>query len=323
MKKPLLVGEVKKFVDELAVKGGKPLYELSPEEARNVLINVQNAPTDKTGVSIKDIRIPAYDDEEITVRFVCPEETSENLPIIYYVHGGGWVMGNLETHERLMVELAKKVHAAVIYPVYTSSPEARYPRALRELFVVLSHITENADRYQLDAERLAVAGDSVGGNMATALTLMAKANDNMTKIKAQLLLYPVTNDDFNTDSYNDFAEGPWLTKKAMIWFWEAYAPEKDSHEEILACPLKAETSVLEGLPPALVITAENDVLRDEGEAYARKLDEAGVAVSCVRINGTIHDFMMLNALADTQPTKTAFMLAEAYLKKVFGTNESC
>lgn len=310
-----LVRKVQKFVDDLAAAGGKPLYELSPEEARKVLIKVQDVPVDADEMSFEDVNVPIRDGENIIVRFVRPKDAAENLPVIYYVHGGGWIMGNLETHDRLVRTLSRKVRAAVVYPVYTPSPEAQYPRPLEELFTVLLHIAENAGRYRIDAGRLVLAGDSVGGNMATALTMMAKAHGNVPAIKAQLLLYPVTNDDFETESYRAFADGPWLTRKAMEWFWNAYAPEKSDRSKVTACPLKADISELEGLPPALVITDENDVLRDEGEAYARKLDEAGVDAACVRVNGTIHDFMMLNALAETPQTKAAIALAVRFLKK--------
>lgn len=310
-----LVRKVQKFVDDLAAAGGKPLYELSPEEARKVLIKVQDVPVNTEEMSFEDVNVPVRDGENIIVRFVRPKDAAENLPVIYYVHGGGWIMGNLETHDRLVRELSRKVRAAVVYPVYTPSPEAQYPRPPEELFSALLHIAENAGRYRIDAGRLALAGDSVGGNMAAALTLMAKANGNVPAIRAQLLLYPVTNDDFETESYRAFADGPWLTRKAMEWFWDAYAPEKSDRSKVTVCPLKADISELEGLPPALVITDENDVLRDEGEAYARKLDEAGVDAACVRFNGTIHDFMMLNALAETPQTKAAIALAADFLKK--------
>ncbi|MFR6465168.1 MAG: alpha/beta hydrolase, partial [Alphaproteobacteria bacterium] len=200
---------------------------------------------------------------------------------------------------------------------YTLSPEAQYPQTTNDLFAVLQYVAEYGAKYNLDTGRLAVAGDSVGGNMAAVMALMAKANDNKPEIDFQLLLYPVTDAAFETKSYNAFAEGPWLTKKAMEWFWKQYAPDENSRGEIYASPLRAASEELEGLPAALIITDENDVLRDEGEAYARKLDEAGVTVGSVRINGTIHDFLMLNALADSVPTKAALALAVVSLQDVF------
>lgn len=187
--------------------------------------------------------------------------------------------------------------------------------------MVLNYISEYGAKYNLDATRLIVAGDSVGGNMAAVMALMAKNNKNLPNIDFQLLFYPVTDASFDTESYHEFAEGPWLTKKAMIWFWKQYAPDESKREEIYACPLRATTEELAGLPPALVITDENDVLRDEGEAYAQKLSDAGVQVGAVRVNGTIHDFVMLNALADTIPTKIAIELAVRVLQDVLDSLE--
>ena len=226
-------------------------------------------------------------------------------------------MGNEVTHARLIRQLADEVQAAVVFPVYTPSPEAQYPQTTNDLFGVLQYVSEYGAKYNLDTERLAVAGDSVGGNMAAVMTLMAKKNENTPKIAFQLLFYPVTDASFENESYEAYSEGPWLTRKAMEWFWRQYAPNKKSRKEIYASPLRASKEDLEGLPPALIITDENDVLRDEGEAYARKLDEAGVTVGIVRVNGTIHDFLMLNALADTVPTKAALALAVISLQDVF------
>ncbi len=197
------------------------------------------------------------------------------------------------------------------------SPEAQYPQTTNDLFAALQYIAEYGAKYNLDTSRLAVAGDSVGGNMAAVLALKAKENDNQPKISFQLLFYPVTNAKLDTESYREFADGPWLTKKAMEWFWDQYAPDEQSRKEIYVSPLNAEVKDLQGLPPALIITAENDVLRDEGEAYARKLNDAGVMVGSVRINGTIHDFLMLNDLADTVPTKAALALAVVSMQDVF------
>jgi acetyl esterase len=160
---------------------------------------------------------------------------------------------------------------------------------------------------------MAVAGDSVGGNMTAAVTLLAKERGG-PKLRAQVLFYPVTDASFDDASYTQFANGPWLTRDAMKWFWDAYAPNAADRAKITASPLRASIDELKGLPPALVITDENDVLRDEGEAYARKLTQAGVPVTSVRYNGTIHDFVMLNALADTPATRAAIDQANATLK---------
>ncbi len=321
MNKPNLNKPIADFIGKLKKAGGKPLYELTPQEARNVLLEVQKNEGETPKAKIDEITVPLVNGREMRVLIVKPADTDDPLPVIFYVHGGGWVMGNEVTHDRLIRQLACGVPAAVVFPVYLPSPEAQYPQTTDDLFTVLQYIAEYGAKYNLDAGRLVVAGDSVGGNMATVMALKAKKNDNKPKIDFQLLLYPVTNAVFDNESYQEFAEGPWLTKKAMEWFWKQYAPDKNSRKEIYASPLMANKEDLEGLPPALIITDENDVLRDEGEAYARKLDAAGVEVVSVRINGTIHDFLMLNDLADTVPTRTALALAIIAVQDVFDSLE--
>ncbi len=321
MHKAHLVRPVEDFIKVLENSGGKPLYELTPKEARRVLRSVQSNPCCRPAANIEEITATLDNGKEMRLLIVRPENTNETLPVVFYIHGGGWVMGDELTHDRLIRQLAEEVPAAVVFPVYMPSPEAQYPQTTNDLFAALRYIAEYGAQYDLDTSRLAVAGDSVGGNMATVMALMAKENNFSPKIDFQLLFYPVTNADLDSESYQTFFDGPWLTKKAMEWFWEQYAPNKADRKEVYASPLKASVEQLTGLPPALVITAENDVLRDEGEAYARKLDEAGVPVGSVRMNGTIHDFLMLNDLADNVPTKAAFALAVVALQDIFAEDE--
>lgn len=321
MSKPNLAKPVADFVKSLEKSDAKPLYELTPQEARSVLLEVQKNEGAKPEAKIDEVNVPLENGREMKALIVRPTDVDDTLPIIFYIHGGGWVMGNEVTHDRLIRQLADEVPAAVVFPVYTPSPEAQYPQTTNDLFMALNYISEYGAKYNLDATRLIVAGDSVGGNMAAVMALMAKNNKNLPNIDFQLLFYPVTDASFDTESYHEFAEGPWLTKKAMIWFWKQYAPDESKREEIYACPLRATTDELAGLPPALVITDENDVLRDEGEAYAQKLSDAGVQVGAVRVNGTIHDFVMLNALADTIPTKIAIELAVRVLQDVLASLE--
>lgn len=316
MSKAKLFRPVAEFIETLENAGGTPLYELTPQQARDVLKSAQAGSVKTPEADIDSFELSMPDQSSVPVKIVRPHGHTEPLPVVFYIHGGGWVMGNFDTHKRLVSELAAKIPAAVVFPVYTPSPEAKYPQPLHELFTVLEHIVENGVKYRLDASRLAIAGDSVGGNMAAALTIMAKEKGFRPKIDFQLLLYPVTAADFENGSYTEFENGPWLTKKAMEWFWDAYTPNEKQREDILCCPLNADVDRLTGLPPALVITDENDVLRDEGEAYARKLNQAGVDVALVRFGGTIHDFMMLNALSETPPTRTAVSLAVSALQQV-------
>lgn len=311
---PYLTLDTKALVDALTAQNNPPLYTLSPAAARRVLTEAQSRPVDKPDADIRDLDLPVGPTGTVPVRIVRPKNATGALPLIFYMHGGGWILGDKDTHDRLVRELAVGAKAVVVFPGYTPSPEAQYPTAIEQSYAVLSHVVENAGDFDVDPGKVAVAGDSVGGNMATVMALLSKERHG-PKITVQLLFYPVTDADFNTASYEAFADGPWLTRQAMQWFWEAYLPEEQRRHEITASPLWATVDQLRDLPPALVLTAENDVLRDEGEAYARKLVEAGVQVACLRCNGTHHDFMMLNALADTAPTRAAIALAVATLRR--------
>ncbi|MDX3762111.1 alpha/beta hydrolase [Streptomyces mirabilis] len=290
---------------ELADATANPplLYELGPEGARKVLDELQAAPVDKLDVEEKWITVPA-EVGDVQVRIVKPVGTQGMLPVVLYVHGGGWVTGNAGTHDRLVRELAVGTHAAVVFVEYDRSPEARYPVAIEQAYATAHWITAKGAEEGLDAARLAVAGDSVGGNMTAALTLMAKQRGDVTFVH-QSLYYPVTDAAQDTESYREFADGPYLTAKAMAWFWDCYTTDPAQRAEITASPLRASLQELQGLPPALVIVDDSDVLRDEGEAYARRLTQADVPTTSIRINGTLHDFMMLNPLRSTQATTAA------------------
>lgn len=315
-KNPGLDKQVKAFIDKLEAQGGKPLYKLSYEEARKVLADAQAQPVNKEDVNSEDLTLQLGENGNVAVRITKPKNASSPMPVLFYVHGGGWVMGDANTHDRLLREFTVGANIAVASIIYTPSPEAQYPVPLLQIYAAIEEMVNNAGKYGFDTNKIAIAGDSVGGNMATAITIMSKEKE-WPNIGLQVLLYPVTNDDFNTQSYKDFADGPWLTKPAMEWFWDAYAPDKTTRDEILACPLKASTEELSGLPEAFIITDQNDVLRDEGEAYAQKLMDAGVKVTAVRYNGTHHDFMLLNAISDTAPTRAAVAQTIAVLKKFY------
>jgi len=233
-----------------------------------------------------------------------------------YIHGAGWVFGSTQMHDRLVRELAVGAGAAVAFPVYRLCPEVSYPTALEECYMVARWVARRGQEHGLDAQRLAVAGDSVGGNMAAAVTLLSRERGE-PDIRLQLLFYPVTDAAFDTASYHQFAEGYHLRRDAMMWFWDQYTRNPSERNEITASPLRAGVAQLKRLPPALIVTAEADVLRDEGEAYANKLREAGVRVTAVRFQGTIHDFVMLNALATSAAARGAIALATAWLREGF------
>jgi acetyl esterase/lipase len=305
---------------EFADATAKPpfLYELGPEGARKVLDDVQAAPIEKLDVTEKWITVPATVGD-VRVRIVKPAGATGTLPTVLYMHGGGWVLGNAETHDRLVRELAVGANAAVVFVEYDRSPEAHYPVAIEQGYATAQWITKEGSAEGLDATRLAVAGDSVGGNMTAALALLAKQRGEVTFVH-QSMYYPVTDAGQDTDSYREFADGPFLTAKGMAWFWDCYLPDEARRSEITASPLRAGIDQLAGLPEAFLIVDENDVLRDEGEAYARKLTEAGVRTTSVRYNGIIHDFMMLNPLRQTAATTGAVEQAIHVLRKALATD---
>src|SRR3954453_5053989 len=293
------------------------LYELTPDEARKVLDDVQAEPIDKLPVDERWITVAA-DVGDVRVRIVRPQDVHGALPVILYMHGGGWVLGNSGTHDRLVRELAVGAGAAVVFVEYDRSPEAQYPVALEQGYATAQWIVREGARNQLDPNRIAVAGDSVGGNMTAALTLMAQERGDVRFVH-QSMYYPVTDGAMDTGSYEQFAEGYFLSAKMMAWFWETYEPDVERRLEPFASPLRASDEQLAGLPTAFVIVCEADVLRDEGEAYAARLRAAGTAVTTVRYDGITHDFMMLNALRDTHATRAAIAQAIATLRGALNT----
>jgi len=302
------------FLDKVNASTGPALYELTPEEARNVFNGLQGDKVAKLPAQIEERKIPGGPNGDISVHIARPEGAKETLPVIIYIHGAGWVLGGWQSHDRLCLELANKANAAVVFVDYSLSPEAKYPVAIEESYAVAKWVSENAKEINVDASRMAVAGDSVGGNMSIALTMMCKEK-NGPKLAFQCLFYPVTDANFDNGSYKQFGENHFLTREAMKWFWNNYADESKRNDPKV-CPLKATVEQLKGLPPAIIFTAENDVLRDEGEGYAHNLTEAGVNVTAVRCLGTIHDFVMLHALAETPAARFATESGAAALKAV-------
>jgi acetyl esterase len=288
------------------------LYELTPTDARAVLDGVQAAPIHKLPVEDRWITVPAAVGD-VRVRIVRPPDASGTLPVILYMHGGGWVLGNAGTHDRLVRELAVGTGAAVVFVEYDRSPEAHYPVAIEQGYATAQWIVREGAADQLDADRMAVAGDSVGGCMTAALALMAAERGDVRFVH-QSMYYPVTDAGMDTGSYEQFAEGYFLTAKSMAWFWDAYLPDLERRSEPFASPLRASDEQLAGLPPAFVIVDEADPLRDEGEAYAARLRSAGVAVTTVRYDGITHDFMMLTPLSATRATRAAVAQAIAVLR---------
>jgi acetyl esterase/lipase len=316
MTEPTLEREAQAFADAVA----KPpfVYDLGPAGARAVLDEVQSAPVVKPDIDEEWITVPA-DVGEVRVRIVKPADRAADaglLPTVLYIHGGGWVLGDAVTHDRLVRELAVGAEAAVVFVEYDRSPEARYPVAIEQAYATARWIVASGAAKGLDASRLAVAGDSVGGNMTAAVALLAKQRGDVSFIH-QSLYYPVTDAAQDTESYREFADGPHLTAKAMAWFWDSYLPDLDRRAEITASPLRASVEDLAGLPETFLAVDENDVLRDEGEAYGRKLTAAGVRTTSVRYNATIHDFMMLNPVRPSAAATAAVEQAVHVLRKAF------
>lgn len=309
---------LEKAATEFAAATAKPpyLYELPVEEGRQAVDDVQSGDIEKPAIDEEWITVSGGPTGSVKARIVRPAGSTGALPVILYIHGAGWVFGNAHTHDRLVRELAVGANAAVVFPEYDRSPEHRYPVAIEQNYAVARWVVTAGASHGLDASRIAVAGDSVGGNMAAAMTLQAKQRGDLQLVQ-QVLFYPVTDAAFDTVSYEQFAEGYFLRRDAMRWFWDQYTTDPAQRAEITASPLRATIEQLRGLPKALVITAEADVLRDEGEAYATKLRQAGVSVTAERVPGVIHDFVMLNALRGTKGAKHAIALAVATLKKAF------
>jgi acetyl esterase/lipase len=302
-----------KFLEALEAGGGKPLEQLSPADARNVLVGAQASvklTLPKADVSQKTITV---DGQQISLTIVRPAGVKGTLPAFMFFHGGGWVLGDFPTHERLVRDLVSESGAVAVFVNYTPSPEAKYGVAINQAYAATKWVATHGKEINVDGKRLAVAGNSVGGNMAAVVALMAK-DKGEPKLRFQVLLWPVTDANFETASYKQFAEGHFLTRNLMKWFWDSYTTDEAKRKEIYASPLQATTEQLKGLPPALVQTAEFDVLRDEGEAYAKKLDAAGVAVTSVRYGGMIHDYGLLNVVSNVPAVQAAMRQAGEELK---------
>jgi acetyl esterase len=307
------------------------LFQLPPDQGRAKLDDLQSGAIAKPAVESENLMVPGGPSGQVPIRIVRPAQgqggadgkgrlsdrvrdlaqdmmrsrsTQGGMPVILYLHGAGWVFGDSGTHDRLVREIAVQAGAAVVFPEYSRSPEARFPVALEECFAVAQWITEQGAEFNLDPSRIAIAGDSVGANMATVVAMLAKQRGG-PQFRQQVLYYPVTDANFETASYREFADGFYLSREMMMWFWDQYLPDTAKRSDPMASPLRASIDQLRGLPPTLIITEEADPLRDEGEAYAAKLRQAGVPVAQVRYQGMIHDFVMLDALAETSAARAA------------------
>lgn len=291
------------------------IFQLPPEQGRRVLEEAQNTPVYKYPADISVIQINTGKWGTIPVYFVSPQSSVPIRNAIFYIHGAGWVFGSFHTHEKLVRELAARTDSLVVFPEYTRSPEAKYPTAIEQCYFVLSHLWEIIGSCpDISRDTLTVAGDSVGGNMAIAMTIMAKLR-NGPDIQKQLLYYPVTNACFDTPSYHRFAADYYLHRAGMQWFWQQYTACEADRNQITASPLRANIDCLKGLPEAMIINGQADVLRSEGEAFGEKLRCAGVEVTALRVQGIIHDFIMLNTLDRTNACRTAMDASTEWINR--------
>lgn len=312
-KDPQIDTHIRAFLQVLNSGTGKPPEQLPPVEARAVLTGAQKSvKVDVSGITVSEKTI-IHDGQKVKLHIVKPSGAKAGLPVFMFFHGGGWVLGDFHTHERMVRDLVVNSGAAAVFVDYTPSPEAHYPVAINQAYAATNWVAQHGKEIGVDGKRLAVVGNSVGGNMATVVALMAKEKKGPA-IKLQVLLWPVTNANFETESYNLFAKDRFLTKSLMMWMWDNYTKDENQRKEIYASPLQATSAQLKGLPRTLIQTAQNDILRDEGEAYGLKLDEAGVKVTSTRYNGMIHDWGLLNPLATVPGTQSAMLQAAAEIK---------
>jgi acetyl esterase len=312
---PALELVTQQFIDSLT--GELAFNRLPPTEACTAFRRLQALPIGRPGARIQDLTFPIGPTGAVPVRIVRPNDAEDPLPVVLYCHGGGWMAGDVDTHDRMIREFAVGAGAAVVFISYDLLPNARFPVQFEQVYATLQHVTEHADALNLDAMRLAILGDGAGGALAAAATLAARERRG-PKIDLQVLLCPVLGADCDTESYERFVDGPWMTRATMQQIWNAYLPDPALRDNVMASPLRASIEQLSNLPETLVIVAESDVLRDEGESYARKLSDAGNRVTSVRYNGTIHDFVVLNALADTPAARGAMAQIIAALAGTFG-----
>ncbi len=291
------------------------IFQLPPEQGRKVLEEIQSTPVYKYPANISSDCIDTEMWGSIPVYFIAPKD-EKIRNIIFYIHGAGWVFGSFHTHEKLVRELSARTNSLVVFPEYTRSPEAKYPKAIEQCYFILSHIREIIEaRFSIDnCSALTVAGDSVGGNMAIAMVFMALKRHGPS-IHKLLLYYPVTNACFDTPSYCQFSVNYYLYREGMQWFWQQYISSIKDRNQITASPLRASKDCLKSFPQTMIINGQADVLRSEGEAFGEKLRCAGVDVTAVQVQGTIHDFVMLNALDKTNACRIAMDASTKWINR--------
>ncbi len=310
---PHLSTGVKAFLKVLN-SGGPTLESMSATNARKVLEDAQSSvKVDLSGIEVSE-RTITEDGYKVKLNIVRPAGIKKKLPVFIFIHGGGWILGDFPTHERMVRDLVVLSGCVAVFPNYTRTPDAAYPQAINEIYAATKWVAAHGDEINVDGKKLAVVGNSVGGNMTAVTNLMAK-DKHGPKILLQVMMWPILDADFTTESYKEYGADRYLTTPTMKWMYDMYINDPEKRKDIYASPLRASMDELKGLPHALIIVDENDILRDEGEAYGRKLDEAGVSATTVRYNGMIHDFGLLNGLAEEPATRDLFIQVAAELRE--------
>jgi acetyl esterase len=309
---PRIDPQIRPFLADLN-KDPSPFWELPQPKPQDILTGLQSkTPVDMSGVTTIEKTI-VEDGRSVKIHIMTPEHVTGKPGVLFFVHGGVWIVGNFANHQRLLRDLVVGSGQIGVFVEYTPLPQAKFPTQLEESYAALKWTAAHAGEFGADGSRIAVAGNSVGGDMSAALTLMAKDRKG-PKIRYQVLLIPATDASVDTASYREYGTGRFLARAFMKYGWDLYAPDAKTRDNPYVSPLRASLAELKGLPPALVITAENDPLRDEGEAYARKLKDAGVDVTAVRYNGVIHDFVLLNAIRQVPEVKAAIAQASEAIR---------
>lgn len=309
---PRIDPQVRAFLADLN-KDSSPFWELPQPKPQEILTALQNkTPVDMSGVTTIEKTI-SQDGRTVKLYIMTPQHGSENPGVLLFIHGGVWIVGNFQNHQRLVRDLVVGSGQVGVFVEYTPLPEAKFPTQLEESYAALKWVSTHGSEIGADGSRIAVAGNSVGGNMTAALALMAK-DRNGPKISYQVLLIPATDASVDTKSYHEFGTERFLARAFMKYGWDLYVPDEKTRDNPYVSPLRASNEELQGLPPALVITAENDPLRDEGEAYAHKLMDAGVPVAATRYDGMIHDFVLLNAIHNTAEVQAALQQASGAIR---------
>ena len=304
--------QVRAFLADLN-KDSSPFWELPQPKPQESLTGLQNkTPVDMSGVTTVEKTIK-QDGRTVKLYIMTPQQVTGKPGVLFFIHGGVWIVGNFQNQQRLLRDLVVGSSQIGVFVEYTPLPEAKYPTQIDESYAALKWVATPAGDFGADGSRIAIAGNSVGGDMTAALTLMAK-DGNGPKIAYQVLFIPATDASVDTDSYHEYGTDRFLSRAFMMYGWDLYVPGVKTRNSPYVSPLRASEEELKGLPPALVITAENDPLRDEGEAYARKLKDAGVVVTATRYNGMIHDFVLLNAIHEVPGVQAALQQASEAIR---------